>query len=88
MEPFRREIVVLHGEFSLNRGPQLAPLFSAIDREMNMLACPNLFYPKVYVLDEEYKGVDAQRLQFCSESDTRRPGDILQQRANLTCETL
>jgi M-phase inducer tyrosine phosphatase len=54
-DPIPHALVVFHCEFSHNRGPQLAGLFREIDRNMNRLHYPNLFYPNVYVLDGGYR---------------------------------
>jgi rhodanese-related sulfurtransferase len=85
--PVRNSVVIFHCEFSHNRGPQLAQLFREIDRDMNKLSYPNLFYPNVYVLDGGYKAFYAQHPQLCNGGYTRMLDDAHKQNGNLTRET-
>jgi M-phase inducer tyrosine phosphatase len=80
-------VVVFHCEFSHNRGPQLAQLLREIDRDMNKLSYPTLFYPNVFVLDGGYKGFYGEHQQFCDGGYTRMLDDAHKQNGNLMRET-
>jgi len=62
---FENSIVVFHCEFSHNRGPQIAAIFRAFDRDMNKADYPHLFYPKVFILDGGYKQFYSEFSQYC-----------------------
>jgi M-phase inducer tyrosine phosphatase len=85
--PTAHAVMIFHCEFSHNRGPQLAQLFREIDRDMNKLTYPNLFYPNLYVLDGGYKEFYAQYPQFCDGGYTRMLDEPHRQNGNLTRET-
>ena len=48
-------ILVFHCEFSQKRGPRALRALRNLDRNLNAVSWPNLFYPEVYVLDNGYK---------------------------------
>lgn len=79
-----RAVVIIHCEFSKNRGPELASIFRKIDREMNISNYPNVFYPDVYVLKGGYQAFYAKYPQFCDggyvkmrDKNHRDNGDLL-----------
>ena len=63
--PRKNTIFVFHCEFSVNRGPTVALLFRQIDRFFNTNHYPNLFYPKIYILDGGFKLFFKNYSQFC-----------------------
>lgn len=54
-DPDEGAIVVFHCEFSSERAPKVAGFFRDIDREVNRVNYPKLYYPHVYILDGGYK---------------------------------
>lgn len=48
-------ILVFHCEFSQKRGPRALRALRNLDRNVNSMNWPNLFYPEVYILDNGYK---------------------------------
>jgi M-phase inducer tyrosine phosphatase len=86
-EPIAHAVVIFHCELSHNRGPQLAQLFREIDRDMNKLIYPHLFYPNVYILDAGYKKFYAQHPQFCDGGYTRMLDLPHRENGTLTRET-
>lgn len=51
----KRTIVVLHCEFSMERGPRMWTLARRWDRQRNHAAFPNLCYPDMYLLHRGYR---------------------------------
>eukprot|EP00824_Muranothrix_gubernata_P024495 TRINITY_DN722_c2_g1_i1.p1 TRINITY_DN722_c2_g1~~TRINITY_DN722_c2_g1_i1.p1 ORF type:complete len:514 (-),score=68.56 TRINITY_DN722_c2_g1_i1:111-1544(-) len=50
----QRTAIILHCEFSSERGPKLARYLRALDRELHAEMYPQLFYPEVYILEKGY----------------------------------
>ena len=55
-------LIVVHCEFSQNRGPKIASIIREIDSELNY---PNLQYPNIYVLDGGYKRFYEEFPDYC-----------------------
>ena len=64
-------LIIFHCEFSQNRGPQMASFFREMDRNLNKMEYPNLFYPNVYILDGGYKNFYAKHTEYCEGGYTR-----------------
>lgn len=77
-------VIVFHCEFSHNRGPQMASMFREIDRNLNKMEYPNLFYPDVFVLDGGYREFYQENSEFCDggyvrmlDDNHRMNGDLI-----------
>ncbi|OHT12642.1 Rhodanese-like domain containing protein [Tritrichomonas foetus] len=68
-------VIVFHCEFSQNRGPQMASMFREIDRNLNKMEYPNLFYPHVFILDGGYRNFYQEYHEFCNGGYTRMLDD-------------
>ena len=49
-----RTIIVFHCEFSQRRGPTLWKTLRELDRNINILKYPKLFFPEMYVLEKGF----------------------------------
>jgi M-phase inducer tyrosine phosphatase len=86
-DPIPNAVIVFHCEFSHNRGPQLAGLFREIDRNMNRLCYPTLFYPHVYVLDGGYRQFFANFPALCHGGYTPMLDEFHRSNGDLTKAT-
>ncbi|CAG9790580.1 unnamed protein product [Diatraea saccharalis] len=62
----KRNILVFHCEFSLERGPKLSRLLRSLDRAKNKENYPALNYPEVYILHEGYRAFYQKYPDLCS----------------------
>ncbi|KAI8904747.1 Rhodanese-like domain-containing protein [Gorgonomyces haynaldii] len=53
--PTRRTCIVFHCEYSIQRAPQMALHFRKLDRYINAMHYPSLYYPDVYILKGGYR---------------------------------
>lgn len=60
-----RPIVILHCEFSSERGPKMLRYLRQVDRAANSDCYPSLYYPEVYLMDGGYKAFYTQHKQLC-----------------------
>ncbi|XP_032672595.1 M-phase inducer phosphatase-like isoform X2 [Odontomachus brunneus] len=67
----KRDILVLHCEFSCERGPNVSRFLRSIDRQRNKEHYPALFYPEIYLLHGGYEQFYKQQKEFCSPQDYR-----------------
>lgn len=68
----KRDILVLHCEFSCERGPNLSRFLRSLDRQRNKEHYPALFYPEIYLLHGGYEQFyKEQKKEFCSPQDYR-----------------
>jgi M-phase inducer tyrosine phosphatase len=85
--PIANALIIFHCEFSHNRGPQLAGLFRELDRDVNRLKYPNLYYPNVYILDGGYRQFYAEYRQLCDGGYVRMLDESYRINGDLTKET-
>jgi hypothetical protein len=75
--PMKECILVFHCEFSQKRGPNLYRELRDMDRKLNRLNYPNLFYPDIYLLQGGYKsfyegsGMYCEPRGYCSMFDSK-----------------
>ncbi|OWR50031.1 cell division cycle 25 [Danaus plexippus plexippus] len=62
----KRNILVFHCEFSLERGPKLSRFLRSSDRAKNKEHYPSLDYPEVYLLHEGYRAFYQRFPDMCS----------------------
>ncbi|RVE40162.1 hypothetical protein evm_015188 [Chilo suppressalis] len=62
----KRNILVFHCEFSLERGPKLSRFLRSSDRAKNKENYPSLHYPEVYLLHEGYHAFYKKYPNLCS----------------------
>ncbi|CAH2083272.1 unnamed protein product [Euphydryas editha] len=62
----KRNILVFHCEFSLERGPKLSRFLRSSDRDKNRENYPSLCYPEVYLLHEGYRAFYQRFPDLCS----------------------
>ena len=86
-EPLQNAVVVFHCEFSHNRGPQLAGIFRELDRDMNKMYYPHLYYPNVFVLDGGYRQFYQDYPYMCDGGYTRMLDDYHRANGDLTRAT-
>lgn len=67
----KRDILVLHCEFSWERGPNLSRLLRSLDRQRNKEHYPALHYPEVYLLHGGYELFYKEQKEFCSPQGYR-----------------
>lgn len=58
-------ILVFHCEFSQKRGPRALRALRNLDRNLNSMSWPNLFYPEVYILENGYKNFHTKFPEYC-----------------------
>jgi len=58
-------ILVFHCEFSQKRGPRALRALRNLDRNLNSMTWPNLFYPEVYILENGYKNFHSKFPEYC-----------------------
>lgn len=61
----RPKFIIVHCEFSIQRGPKLIREIREHDRCINKDNYPNLFYPNLYLLDGGYKSFFDSFKKFC-----------------------
>jgi hypothetical protein len=64
-EDGKRVVLIFHCEFSIERGPRLMREVREMDRLVNKMSYPKLFYPEIYLLEGGYKMFYENHLQFC-----------------------
>lgn len=78
----KRNILVFHCEFSLERGPRLSRFLRSSDRAHNQENYPSLHYPEVYLLHDGYKSFYNAHPELCTPSgytamlDPRHRGNL------------
>lgn len=65
-KPRTTQVLFFHCEFSSKRGPAMCKYTREKDRDCNMKAYPNLYYPEVYILHGGYKHFYLTYPQHCS----------------------
>lgn len=68
----KRPIIIIHCEFSSERGPSMLKFLRESDRTLNEHCYPNLFYPELYLLEGGYKSFYEKYKNFC-EPQTYKP---------------
>lgn len=58
--------IVIHCEYSRNRGPTICMNFRAYDRSENIESYPKLSYPHLFLLEGGYKAFFAQYPELCT----------------------
>lgn len=58
-------ILIFHCEFSQKRGPRALRALRNLDRNLNSMKWPNLFYPEVYILENGYKNFHSKFPEHC-----------------------
>jgi len=58
-------ILIFHCEFSQKRGPRALRALRNLDRSLNSVKWPNLFYPEVYILENGYKNFHSKFPEHC-----------------------
>lgn len=61
----KRNILVLHCEFSWERGPNLLRFLRGLDRQRNKEHYPALHYPEIYLLHGGYEQFYKEQKEFC-----------------------
>ncbi|KAG0238370.1 cell division cycle- protein [Actinomortierella wolfii] len=62
----KRVLVILHCEFSCERGPGMAKHLRSMDRTANSINYPALYYPELYVLDGGYSRFFKEYPDYCT----------------------
>ncbi|CAG4952878.1 unnamed protein product [Parnassius apollo] len=62
----KRNILIFHCEFSLERGPKLSRYLRTNDRAKNKENYPSLHYPEIYLLHEGYRAFYQRYPDLCS----------------------